>query len=87
MSTSASNVMLVTSTSNFTPDEKRDLLFNINCTLEIPMDDFNENWWPIVLNIWTQWNSSKHTNGDVRKVLPAVLQSIGNQVHNKRKIS
>ena len=68
MSTSASNVMLVTSTSNFTPDEKRDLLFNINCTLEIPMDDFNENWWPIVLNIWTQWNSSKHTNGDVRKV-------------------
>jgi hypothetical protein len=68
MSTAASDVMLITSTTNFTPDEKRDLLFNINHTLEIPMDDFNENWWPIVSNIWTQWNSCKHTNGDVRKV-------------------
>ena len=54
MSTDASDIMLITSTTNFTPDEKRDLLY-----------DFNENWWPIVSNIWTQWNSSKHMNGDV----------------------
>ena len=42
------------STANFTPDEKRNLLFDVDCPLEIPMDDFNENWWPIVSNIWTQ---------------------------------
>ena len=36
MSTDASDIMLITSTTNFTPDEKRDLLFDINCTLEIP---------------------------------------------------
>ena len=53
MSTAASDVMLVISTTNFTPDEKQDLLFNINRTLEIPIDDFNENWWPIISNIWT----------------------------------
>jgi len=40
-----------TSTANFTPDEKWDLLFNIDCSLEIPINDFNENWWPLVLNI------------------------------------
>ena len=32
-----------TSTANFTPDEKWDLLFNVDCSLEIPIDDFNEN--------------------------------------------
>ena len=68
MSTTASASILFTSTTNFTPDEKRDLLFNVIHTLVIPMDDFNENWWPIVSNIWTQWNSSKHTDGSVRKV-------------------
>lgn len=33
------------------------------------MDDFNENWWPIISITWTQWNSSKHVDGDVRKVI------------------
>jgi len=32
-----------TLTANFTPDEKWDLLFNVDCSLEIPIDDFNEN--------------------------------------------
>jgi len=53
-----------TSTANFTAKEKQNLLFNVNCSLEIPIDDFNENWWPLVTNIWTQWNSYKQSNGD-----------------------
>ena len=56
------------SIAKLTPDEKRTLLFNINCSLEIPMEDFNENWWPLVSNIWSQWNSYSQTNGDFWKV-------------------
>jgi hypothetical protein len=57
-----------TSTANFTPDERRKLLFDVDCPLNIPIDDFNENWWPLVSNIWTQWNSYKQANGDIWKV-------------------
>ncbi|CAB5203214.1 unnamed protein product [Rhizophagus irregularis] len=53
--------------ANLTPDEKRGLLFDVTCPLEIPMEDFDENWWPLVSNIWTQWNSYKQANGNVRK--------------------
>ncbi|RHZ83977.1 hypothetical protein Glove_86g243 [Diversispora epigaea] len=53
--------------SNLTPDEKRNLLFDVTCSLEIPMKDFDENWWPLVSNIWTQWNSYKQTNSNIRK--------------------
>ena len=57
--------LIITSTSNLTPDEKRGLLFDIDCSIEILMEDFNNNWWPLVSNVWTQWNSYKQVNGDV----------------------
>src|SRR5437764_12648112 len=53
--------------SNLTPDEKRNLLFDVNCSLEIQMEDFDKNWWPLASNIWTQWNLYKQENGNVRK--------------------
>ncbi|CAG8820899.1 8940_t:CDS:2, partial [Cetraspora pellucida] len=31
-------------------------------------EDFNDNWWPVVSNFWTQWGSYKQVNGDIRKV-------------------
>ncbi|PKK56163.1 hypothetical protein RhiirC2_764466, partial [Rhizophagus irregularis] len=46
---------VITSSENITPDEIRNLLFNVDCFLEIPIDNFNENWWPLVTNIWTKW--------------------------------
>ncbi|CAG8673063.1 20185_t:CDS:1 [Rhizophagus irregularis] len=49
------------------PDEKWGLFFDVTCPLEIPMEDFDENWWPLVSNIWMQWNSYKQANGNVRK--------------------
>ncbi|RGB36649.1 hypothetical protein C1646_813916, partial [Rhizophagus diaphanus] len=58
---------VVASSENLTPDEIRSLLFNVDCSLEIPIDDFNENWWPLITNIWTKWTSYKHVNGDVWK--------------------
>jgi len=32
------------SLTNLTPDEKRNLIFNVNDTLEIPIEDFDNNW-------------------------------------------
>ncbi|RGB40502.1 hypothetical protein C1646_753225 [Rhizophagus diaphanus] len=55
------------STSNLTPNEKRDLLFDVNRTLEIPMEVFNDEWWPLDSNIWTKWNSYEYVNGDIQK--------------------
>src|ERR1044071_3442482 len=55
-------------TPNLTPDEKRELLFDVGHSLEIPIDDFNENWWPLITNVWTKWNSYQHANGDFWKV-------------------
>ncbi|CAG8599777.1 7702_t:CDS:2 [Cetraspora pellucida] len=54
--------------TDLAPDERRGLLFDVNMPLEIPIDDFNDTWWPLVSNIWTQWNSYKGVNGDVSKV-------------------
>ena len=65
---SASAPLIITSTSNLTPDEKRDLLFDVGRTLEIPIEDFNDEWWPAVSNIWTKWDSYKYVNGDIQKI-------------------
>lgn len=47
--------------------QRRDLLFYVNSSLEIPTKDFNDNWWPLVSNIWTKWDSYEYVNGDIRK--------------------
>ncbi|CAB4399714.1 unnamed protein product, partial [Rhizophagus irregularis] len=65
---SLSAPLIITLTSNLTPDEKRDLLFNVDRTLEIPMEDFNNEWWLLVSNIWTKWDLYKYVNGNVRKI-------------------
>ncbi|RHZ51439.1 hypothetical protein Glove_478g118 [Diversispora epigaea] len=53
---------------HFTSDEKRALLFNIKNTLEISEEEFDNSWWPLVSNVWTQFNSCKLNNGDSWKV-------------------
>src|SRR5436190_2582716 len=64
----AATSSVVMLTADLTPDEKRDLLFDVDRSLEIPIDDFDENWWPLVSNVWTKWSSYKHANGDFWKV-------------------
>ena len=39
MTPSASAPLVITSASNLTPNEKRDLLFDVGHTLEIPIKD------------------------------------------------
>ena len=47
------------SNNDLSPDEKRVLLFNVKDTLEIAEEEFNNNWWPLISNVWTQYNSCK----------------------------
>ena len=56
------------SNNNLSPDEKRVLLFNVKDTLEIAEEEFNNNWWPLISNVWTQYNSCKLSNGDSWKI-------------------
>jgi hypothetical protein len=67
VNTSATTLVAAQMT-NITSEEKRNLLFDVNCSLEVQMEDFNENWWPLVSNIWTQWTSYKQVNGNFWKI-------------------
>src|SRR3954452_14544760 len=71
------------SLASLTPDEKRDLMFNVNDTLEIPIEDFDNNWWPLVTNIWTQYNLWKLSNGDYWKIFACRLMK--HRESSKRK--
>lgn len=53
---------------NITPTEKRMRLFNVNEPIELPIEEFEKSWWPLVTNIWTQYNSYKFVNGDSWKI-------------------
>lgn len=53
---------------DLTPDEKRSLLFDAVSPFEVPEEEFDKNWWPLVSNIWTVYNSRKHINGDSCKI-------------------
>ncbi|GET57146.1 hypothetical protein GLOIN_2v1487159 [Rhizophagus irregularis DAOM 181602=DAOM 197198] len=60
INTSATTLVAAQMT-NITSEEKWNLLFDVNCSLEVQMEDFDENWRPLVSNIWTQWTSYKQT--------------------------
>ncbi|RHZ76598.1 hypothetical protein Glove_195g8 [Diversispora epigaea] len=46
-----------------TSNQKRDLLFNVNQSLELSLQKFDNEWWPLVSNIWMGFNFKKK-NGD-----------------------
>lgn len=47
-----------------TPDQKRALLFNVNEPLEIPLQEFDDEWWPLVTNIWTGYSHRQLVSGN-----------------------
>ncbi|CAG8598343.1 5390_t:CDS:2, partial [Rhizophagus irregularis] len=57
----SATTLVATQMTNITSEEKQNLLFDVNCSLEVQMEDFDEIWWPLVSNIWTQWTSYKQT--------------------------
>ncbi|RUS28806.1 hypothetical protein BC938DRAFT_481427 [Jimgerdemannia flammicorona] len=48
-------------------NEKHVLLFNVGSPLKIPMEEFDEQWWPLISNVWTECSHYKSSNGDFWK--------------------
>ncbi|CAG8710351.1 11_t:CDS:1, partial [Scutellospora calospora] len=48
--------------------EIRSIFFNVNDPFEVPDEEFNDNLWPLVTNIWTQFSSNNLQNGDSWKI-------------------
>ncbi|GES83591.1 hypothetical protein GLOIN_2v1777773 [Rhizophagus clarus] len=53
MNINPSTSTMSTTSPTLTTNQKRALLFNINEPLEIPIQEFDNDWWPFVSNIWT----------------------------------
>ncbi|KAK5815387.1 hypothetical protein F5H01DRAFT_345687 [Linnemannia elongata] len=44
-----------------TPQEKRELLFNVHRPVELPTKEFEDDWWPLISNAWTCNSGPKPT--------------------------
>ncbi|RUO96803.1 hypothetical protein BC936DRAFT_141428 [Jimgerdemannia flammicorona] len=51
----------------FSANEKCALLFNVGSPLKIPMKEFDEQWWPLISNVWTECSHYKSLNSDFWK--------------------
>ncbi|CAG8771637.1 14520_t:CDS:1, partial [Racocetra persica] len=47
---------------SLTTNERHVLLFNIGEPFEVSMRDFDNEWWPLVSNIWTRFSYKNHNN-------------------------
>ena len=60
----ASNTINLPISEALTPDQRCIHLFNINLPLEVSMEEFDKEWWPLVSNIWTGYSYKNNVNGD-----------------------
>ena len=52
----ASNIINIPISEASTPNQKRNILFNVEQPLELSMEEFDKEWWPLVSNIWTRFS-------------------------------
>jgi len=52
------------STTSLTPNQRRTLLFNVQQPFEVPIEEFDAKWWPLVTNVWMKFNYRNHVNGN-----------------------
>ncbi|RHZ89811.1 hypothetical protein Glove_9g83 [Diversispora epigaea] len=45
--TTLTNTLATNSIANLTTDQKRTLLFNVQQPFEVPMKEFDNEWWPL----------------------------------------
>ncbi|CAB4490569.1 unnamed protein product [Rhizophagus irregularis] len=64
----ASNKINIPISETLTPNQKRHLLFNVNQPLELSIEEFDKEWWPLVSNVWTRFSYKNNVNGDSWKV-------------------
>lgn len=50
------------------PNQRRTLLFNVEQPLELSIEEFDKEWWPLVNNIWTKFSCKNNVNGNSWKV-------------------
>ena len=74
----ASNIINIPTSEALTPNQKRIRLFNVEQPLELSMKEFDEEWWPLVSNVWTGYSYKNNVNGDSWKVFVCRLNK-----HNK----
>src|SRR6266542_3198746 len=58
----------ISSTIELSADEKRVCLFNVGDPFEISLAEFDEHWWPLVSNVWTEKDGYEKANGDSWKI-------------------
>uniref|UniRef100_U9T134 FAR1 domain-containing protein n=1 Tax=Rhizophagus irregularis (strain DAOM 181602 / DAOM 197198 / MUCL 43194) TaxID=747089 RepID=U9T134_RHIID len=46
----------------------RNLLFNVEQPLELSIEEFDKEWWPLVSNIWTSFSHKNNVNGNLWEV-------------------
>ncbi|CAB4399408.1 unnamed protein product [Rhizophagus irregularis] len=64
----ASNKINIPISETLTPNQKRHLLFNVNQPLELSIEEFDKEWWPLVSNVWTRFSYKNNVNGNSWKV-------------------
>jgi len=64
----ASNIINIPTSVALTPNQKRIHLFNVEQPLELSMKEFDEEWWPLVSNVWAGYSSKNNVNCDSWKV-------------------
>ena len=76
-----SNIINIPTSEALTPNQKWIRLFNVEQPLELSMKEFDEEWWPLVSNVWTGYSYKNNVNGDSWKVFVCCLNK-----HNKSSI-
>ncbi|PKC04009.1 hypothetical protein RhiirA5_422893 [Rhizophagus irregularis] len=64
---SASSPLIIMSALNLTPDKKRNLLFDVDHALKIPMEVFNEEWlkWPKAIRSLVEIEAAKNYSAPI----------------------
>src|SRR4051812_30491262 len=57
MDSSTTNLPLIS-------NQKRNFLFNVNQPLEVSIREFDDEWWPLVTNVWTGFSYRNNVNGN-----------------------
>src|SRR6266496_3982424 len=74
----AFNIINTSVSEASTPNQKQNLLFNVEQPLELLIEEFDKEWWPLVSNVWTGFSCKNNVNGDSWRVFVCQFKK-----HNK----
>ena len=80
----ASNIINTPIPEALTPNQKR-ILFNVEKPLELSIEEFDKEWWPLVSNIYTGFSQKIMLMVTHGKFLFVDLINLKNQVPERRE--